>query len=331
VSAATVAEPAARRGPSPLRRWLLRPEAPAVLFLLAVVVLFGALTDNFLRLANLQQILIQVSTVAIIALAVNQLIIAGEIDISMGSSLGLCAVAVGTVAVATGGLILPLLTGVAVGALIGATNGLLVTVARVPAIIVTLGMLYALRGVIFFVTGGASVSGIPMDARLVGRERLFGVGYSVWLLLALLLATWFVSRHTTWGRDVYAVGGNQAAARLAGLPIARTRFLGFVGVGVFTGLAALVYVGRTGGVQTSAGTGLELEVIAAVVLGGTSIAGGRGSVLSPVVGAVLVSAISTGMVLLRVPATWQSAVLGALILLAISFDGIRRRQVRGAA
>jgi len=310
-----------------LRRFLARPEAPALVFLAVLVAVFSAVADGFLRASNLEGILAQVAVVGVIALAVNQVILAGEIDISMGSMLGLCAIVAGTVAVATGKLLPTLLAGVAVGAAAGAVNGLLVTLGRIPAIIVTLGMLYALRGVILLITGGDWITGIPREARVLGLGSLFGVGAPVLVLFACYVLMELVHRHSGWGRDVLAVGGNRSAARLAGIPVDRVRFWAFVLVGVAVGIASVIYIGRAGSVQTNTGAGLELRVIAAVVIGGTSIAGGRGSPLAALTGAVLIGVILNGLVLLDVPGVWQDAVLGSLILLAVATDVLRRRLI----
>jgi ribose/xylose/arabinose/galactoside ABC-type transport system permease subunit len=308
-----------------LRRWLARPEAPALVFLAVLVAAFTLTSDKFLSATNLESILISVAVLGTIALAVNQVILCGEIDISTGSMMGLCAVAAGTVATSTGGLLLPLLAGVAVGALAGAVNGLLVTAGRIPSIIVTLGMLYALRGVILLVTGGTWITGIPSETRVLGTGSVLGIEYPVLVLLLLFVVMELVSRHSTWGRNVFAVGGNRRAARFAGLPIDRVRFMAFVLVGVFVGIASIIYLGRAGSVQTNTGTGLELQVVAAVVIGGTSISGGRGSALAALTGAVLIGVILNGLILLGVPGIWQDAVLGALILLAVATDVLRRR------
>lgn len=310
-----------------LRGFLARPEAPALLFLAALVVVFSLANDRFLQVGNLESIVSSVAVLGVIALAVNQVILCGEIDISTGSMLGLCAVAAGAVATTAGGLLLPLLAGVAVGALAGAINGLLVTLGRIPSIIVTLGMLYALRGVILLVTGGTWITALPPEARVLGTGAIFGVGYPVVLLVAVFVVMEVVSRNSTWGRDVFAVGGNRRAARFAGLPINRVRFLAFVLVGVFVGIASVIYMGRTGSVQTNAGVGLELQVVAAVVIGGTSISGGRGSPLAALTGAVLIGVILNGLILFGVPSIWQDAVLGGLILLAVTTDVLRRRLV----
>ena len=309
------------------RRFMVRPEAPALVFLAVLVVAFSLSSNMFLSGSNFESIVISVAVLGIIALAVNQVILCGEIDISTGSMMGLCAVAAGAVALSTGGLILPLLAGVAVGALCGAINGVLVTAGRIPSIIVTLGMLYALRGVILLVTGGTWITGVPEESRVLGTGTVLGVGYPVIILFGLFLVMELVSRHSTWGRNVFAVGGNRRAARLAGLPIDRVRFLAFTLVGVFVGIASVIYMGRAGSVQTNTGTGLELQVVEAVVIGGTSISGGRGSSLAALTGAVLIGVILNGLVLLGVPGIWQQAVLGALILLAVATDVLRRRLV----
>jgi ribose/xylose/arabinose/galactoside ABC-type transport system permease subunit len=308
-----------------LRRWMVRPEAPALVFLAVLVVAFTLSSNEFLSGSNLESIIVSVAVLGTIALAVNQVILCGEIDISTGSMMGLCAVAAGAVATSAGGLILPLLAGVAVGALAGAVNGVLVTLGRIPSIIVTLGMLYALRGVILLVTGGTWITGIPNETRVLGTGSVLGIHYPVFVLLILFVVMELVSRHSTWGRNVFAVGGNRRASRLAGLPIDRVRFLAFVLVGVFVGIASIIYLGRAGSVQTNTGTGLELQVVAAVVIGGTSISGGRGSTLAALTGAVLIGVILNGLILLGVPSIWQDAVLGALILLAVATDVLRRQ------
>jgi ribose/xylose/arabinose/galactoside ABC-type transport system permease subunit len=307
-----------------LRRFLLTPEAPALVFLLALVIFFSAATGKFFTPSNIEGVFGQIAVLGIVALAVNQVVLAGEIDISVGSMLGLCAVAAGEVAIGSGGIVLPLLAGVAVGAVAGAINGALVAWGRVPAIIVSLGMLYGLRGLILIYTGGTWVTGVPSESRVLGLGSLGGVQAPILVLFGLLLIMSFANRHTTWGRNVFAVGGNRKAARLAGLPINRTRFYTFLLVGVFVGIAATVFLGRAGTVQSNTGSGLELQVVASIVVGGTSIAGGRGSSLAAVAGAVLIGVMLNGMILMKVPSIWQNVVLGSLILLAVTVDSIRR-------
>src|ERR671916_985305 len=203
--------PAERGDGEALRRFLVRPEAPALAFLAVLLVAFTLANDRFLTASNLESIVDSVAVLGVVALAVNQVVLSGEIDISTGSMLGLCAIAAGAVALSTGGLLLPLLAGVAVGGLAGAINGALVTLGRIPSIIVTLGMLYALRGVILLVTGGTWITGIPSETRVFGTGSVLGIEVPVLILLALFVVMELVSRHSTWGRNVFAVGGNRRA------------------------------------------------------------------------------------------------------------------------
>ena len=314
-------------GDTVVRRFLVRPEAPALAFLAMLLLAFTLANDRFLTASNLESIMDSVAVLGVVALAVNQVVLCAEIDISTGSMLGLCAIAAGAVSLSTGGLLLPLLAGVAVGTLAGVINGALVTLGRIPAIIVTLGMLYALRGVILLVTGGTWITGVPEETRVLGTGTLLGISVPVLILFGLFLVMELVNRHSTWGRNVFAVGGNRRAARFAGLPIDRTRFFAFMLVGAFVGIASMIYLGRAGSVQTNTGVGLELQAVAAVVIGGTSIAGGRGSALAALTGALLIGVILNGLILLGVPSIWQDAVLGGLILLAVATDVLRRRLV----
>jgi ribose/xylose/arabinose/galactoside ABC-type transport system permease subunit len=314
-------------GDTVVRRFLVRPEAPALAFLAILLLAFTLANDRFLTASNLESIMDSVAVLGVVALAVNQVVLCAEIDISTGSMLGLCAIAAGAVSLSTGGLLLPLLAGVAVGTLAGVINGALVTLGRIPAIIVTLGMLYALRGVILLVTGGTWITGVPEETRVLGTGTLLGISVPVLILFGLFLVMELVNRHSTWGRNVFAVGGNRQAARFAGLPIDRTRFFAFMLVGAFVGTASMIYLGRAGSVQTNTGVGLELQAVAAVVIGGTSIAGGRGSALAALTGALLIGVILNGLILLGVPGIWQDAVLGGLILLAVATDVLRRRLV----
>jgi ribose/xylose/arabinose/galactoside ABC-type transport system permease subunit len=323
---AAAAPSAGERPGSAWSRWLVRPEAPALVFLIALLVFLSVTAPGFLTAANLSSILTSVAVLGIIALGVNQVVLAGEIDISVGSALGLCAVASGAAA-KTGGLGLALVVAIAIGTLVGGLNGFLVTRGRVPSIIVTLGMLYALRGLVLIVTGGDWVTGLPHGSRVLGLSTLAGVNVSIFVLAAVAIAVALIARSTTWGRDVYAVGGNRRAAVYAGISLRRTRWLAFTLTGALVGLASVIFFSRVGIVPTNAGSGLELQVLAAVVIGGTSISGGRGSPFAAVVGAVLIGVFLNGLVLLNVPGLWQNVVVGGLILLAVATDTLRRRLV----
>ena len=308
----------------PLTRALLRPELPALVFLAALVVVFSATAHGFLATANLEQILEQVSIIGIIALGLNQVILAADIDVSLGSALAVCAASAASVANHHGGLLLPLLTALGVGAAIGLVNGLLTTVARIPSIIVTLGMLNILRG-LESVYNAIGIPAVPDATRKLGSGSVLGLNVSMVVLLVVFAAILLLSRHTRWGRELPAIGGNRFAARFAGLSVDRARLLAFVLVGVCTGIAAMVYLGQVGAVQSNAATGLELQIIAAVVIGGTSISGGRGSVVAALAGALLIGTMLNGMNLLGIVERWQNVFTGGVILLAVASDVVRRR------
>lgn len=315
----------ARRAQQPsLRRFLRRPEAPSLIFL---VILVGALsvgTGEFLTVDNVQGVLTQIAVLGIVALGVNQIILCGEIDVSTGSLLAVCAFAYGTVATSLGGTWLPLLASLIVGGGVGLINGLLVTAGRLPSIIATLGTQFVLRGLILL-AAGAVVLDLPSPSRVLGIGTLLGIQTPILVLFGVFVLFALLSRHTTWGRDVLAIGGNRRAARLAGVAVDSVRFRAFVLGGLGTGLAAAVFLSQIGELQATAGTGFELQVIAAVVIGGTSIKGGWGSTLAPLVGATLIGVILDAMAILKIAGVYQDLVLGAIILLAISSDVLRRR------
>jgi ribose/xylose/arabinose/galactoside ABC-type transport system permease subunit len=307
-----------------LVRLVFQPELPALVFLGVLITVFALTAQGFFTTANLQQILEQASIVGIIALGLNQVILAGEIDVSVGSGLAICAWAAGEVAVKHGGLLLPAVTAFGLGAVIGLINGLLVVGARIPSIIATLAMLYALEGAeeVFNAIG---VAGIPNSSRTFGAGTLLGLSTGVVTLLGAFLVVALLMRHTPWGRETPAVGGNRRAARQAGLPTGAICLATFVLTGLCVGLAALVYIGQVAAVQSNTGSDLVLPVIAAVVVGGTSITGGRGSTMSALVGAVLIGAMLNGMSLLGIVERWQDVFTGSVVLLAVGSDVVRQR------
>jgi ribose/xylose/arabinose/galactoside ABC-type transport system permease subunit len=315
-----------RPGGATLSRIVHRPELPAAVFIALMTVAFATTAENFLTISNLQQILEQVAVVGLIAIGLNFVVLTGEIDISVGSSLAVTATLAATVANDVGGWLWPLATAILAGCLIGLVNGLLVTVARIPSIIVTLGMLHVLRGgeMVFNASG---IQSVPQEARALGTGEQLGVNTAVLTLLLVFGVMLLVSRQTSWGRDLEAVGGNVRAARTAGLAVTRTKVIAFVVLGACVGVATMVYIGQLDAVQSNAGYGLELSVIAAVIIGGTSITGGRGSVASALVGALFVGIMVNGMNLLGIVERWQDVFTGGVILLALASDAVRIRLV----
>jgi len=301
-----------------------RPEIPSLAFLTLLSTVFALTTGGFASGGNLMGILQQAAPIAIVALALNQVVIAGEIDISMGSMVAALAFVFAGLAQTTGNPWMALAATVSCGALFGSLNGLLIAYARIPSIIATLGTLMVLRGGLLICAGNLTLYAQPA-ARFFGSGTIFGVPIEVVTFAVVLVSFAVLSSQTSFGRQVYAVGGNERAARDVGIPVERVKWLAFTLVGICAAVTSAVFVGQVAAMQANAAAGFELKVIAAVVLGGTSLSGGRGSNLSPVIGALLLSVILNATALNRVPPTFESLILGIIILTSVTFVGIRAR------
>jgi ribose/xylose/arabinose/galactoside ABC-type transport system permease subunit len=305
-----------------------------VIFLGALVVVFALLHPNFLSAFNLLNVLRQVSISGLIAIGMTFVILTAGIDLSVGSLVALCGLvgayvakgglenrfAVGGAAEAGNPVILAFLAAVAVGMAAGAVQGAAITRLRVPPFVVTLGGLTAFRGAALLFSGGGPISGFGPDYTWWGQGRIATIPVPVVIFLAAAAAAHVVLRHTRFGLHVYAVGGNAAAAELNGVNARRVTFLVYVIVGFFCGLASFLLSARLNSAEAVAGLGLELDVIAAVVIGGTSLFGGVGSVFGTVVGALLIGVLRNGLVLLNVSSFIQQIVIGLILVAAVAFD-----------
>ncbi|MGQ9524953.1 MAG: ABC transporter permease [Armatimonadota bacterium] len=298
-------------------------ELSILVFLCVLLLLVGIGSPAFLEAQNVQDILVNSSYIAVAAVGMTMVIVAGGIDISIGSILAVCGITSGHAAKA--GLSVPAVTllSVLVGGLLGAVNGSLVAFAGIPAIIVTLGTMSILRGGITWATGGYWIRDLPPYFSTLGTGTVLGIPIPVLIAgLAVLAGILFMSL-TPAGRRIYAVGGSPRAAELAGINVPMVTFGVFTACGALVGLAAILYVTRFSVIQSNAGVGFELLVITAVVVGGTNIMGGRGSVLGSVLGVLLLSTISSALTYSHVSAYWESALQGLLVLLAVLVDAVR--------
>lgn len=261
----------------------------------------------------------------IVACGMALVIICRQIDISVGSQFSVCSVCAGLLAVR--GWPLPLVLGASVGlgALMGAINGWLVAGLRLPSIVVTLATMVTLRQGLNLVRQGEFVN-LPDNVQWFGLSQSAGQWTLVLSSLAVLVTIGLAMRHWSAGRQVYAVGTNAEAARLAGIPPQQVTFLVFVFLGALTGLAAIMNIAQSPQVQPLSGAGLELKVIAAVVVGGVAIAGGRGNLWGAFAGLLLLACVSPALTHLHVEAYWEKAIQGAIILLAVVADGVRQRR-----
>jgi ribose/xylose/arabinose/galactoside ABC-type transport system permease subunit len=312
---------------APARRlqWQRVAEYVLVGAILLESIIFSLIAPAFLSVDNLLNVALSIAITGILAVGMTAVILTGGIDLSVGSVAALAGV-VAAMVVAGGRLPVALaaLVAVAIGLAVGLFNGVMVAHFRVPPFVTTLAMLTICRGLAFIVTGGRSVGNLPAGFGFLGRERLLGVPVPVILMLLVFAAGWFVLRRMTFGRYVYAVGGNREAAYLAGVSTRKVTLLVYVLNGLLVGLAGLVLASRLGAGVPNAGLQYELDVIAAVVVGGTSLNGGRGSVIGTLWGAVFIGVLNNGLNLAGIDPYMQKIALGLVILLAVLADQINK-------
>jgi ribose transport system permease protein len=291
----------------------------AVWMLLLVGIVLTAASPVFLTRTNLLNVGLAASVAALLAVGQTYVIILAEIDLSVGAALGFSSV-VTALTLRDHGLVPALLAGLAVGVGVGLVNGLLVTRARMPSFIATLATMSVLAGMSLQITSGNPIAVTDTHFQGIGQDRLAGVPVPVLIMLVVFALFGFVLARTRFGRFVYATGDNAEAARLSGIRTQRVKVMAFVISGVLAALAGFILTARLSTAEPTSGTGLELEAIAAVIIGGTSLAGGRGTLVGTLVGALVLGVIDNGMNLLDVSPFLQNVVKGLVILLAVFLD-----------
>ncbi|HTW26810.1 MAG TPA: ABC transporter permease [Acetobacteraceae bacterium] len=300
-----------------------RREATVAGMLVLVFVLLCFASPFFLTERNLFNVARQISVTGIVALGEAMVIIAGGIDLSVGSVIGLAAVCAAMLAAATGSPLLGILAAIGIGLVVGVVNGTLVTRARINPFITTLGTLSVARGAALLLTDG-NPQPFSNWAAFLGGGKIGAVPVQFILLVLLACATWVFALRTRWGRDAYAVGDNARAARLAGVRVEFTRTLVFAIAGAFAGLGGLLLAGMLANANPNLGLGYELDVIAAVILGGVALTGGRGSIGGVVIGAALMGLLRNAFVLLNVSGYWQTITIGLVVIVAVGADSLNR-------
>lgn len=306
------------------RSLLRQREASVALMIVALIVFLTFANEFFLTPRNLLNVGRQASVVAIVALGQALVIISRGLDLSVGSVLGLGAVVAAWVARASGVQELGLLAGLATGAAIGVVNGGLLTRLNINPFIATLGTLSIARGIALLVTGGIPIPLSGGLAEFLGAGRIYTVPVSLILMIVLAVGFHVFASRTRIGRNIYAIGDSPTAARLAGIDVEGTRMLVYVVCGLLAGLGGIILAGNLASANPDLGRGYELDVIAAVILGGTALSGGRGSIPGVVLGALLMALLSNAFVLLGLSAHWQVVSKGLVIIIAVGLDGIRR-------
>ncbi len=292
--------------------------------LVTEVLVFSFLSDTFLTRGNIANVLLNSVDLALIAGGLTLVIILAGIDVSTGPALGVVAWVAGTLTLAGWPALATIAAAVLLGSLMGLLNGLLVSLLNVTAIIATLGTAAIWQTTLFGLWGGSDLFAPPVS-EYVSSHQVLGIPTVAFLVVVVYAVLWYVSRFRAFGRHVFAVGNDEEGARLSGVNVRRVTLATYLLVGAMVGLAAVVYMARVGVVQASSGADLSLAAIAAVVVGGTSITGGRGSVIGTLVGVLFIAVLQNGVVLAGVPPLWNGVLVGFFILLAVGIDVVSER------
>ncbi len=305
---------------------LLRHETILALLTVLALVVLASQSDKFFTLDNLLNQGRLMTEVGLIAVIMTFVIITGGIDLSVGSILGLVAVLLG-VFWKNMGLPLPVAIGLGlmVGTLAGLINGLIITRFRVPPLIATLGTLALYRGIAEGISEARSVRGYPDWFFVLGQGQFWGVPVQLWILGVVTLVAAIILGTTVWGRGVYAVGHNETAARFSGLQADRIKLAIYAASGFAAALAAVIFVSRVSTTRSDMGTGIELDAITAVVLGGTSIFGGRGTIIGTILGLILIQALKNGLSLAGIKSDGTIVLIGAVLILTILLSNLFHR------
>ena len=296
------------------------------LTLIVLFVLLSIASPNFLTATNLSSVVRQTAVINIMALGMTVIIIAGGIDLSVGSILAVAGL-LGTMAMERGSSIgTGIFVGILVGTACGFANGLMITGLKINPFIVTLGTMGIFRGMALIISNGLPVHNVPKQFAFLGDGTLFHVPFVLWILLFCAVVIHIVLEHTTLGRYSFSIGSNPDAAYYAGVPVPLITMAVFAIGGLLTGLAGMIEASRLMTGQPTGGQGYELTAIAAVVIGGGSLRGGEGGVVGTLVGAFIMGLLSNGSDLLGTNPYWQQVIIGSVIILAVSFDELRKRR-----
>lgn len=334
VTADTV-QPVADDAPAAPKRFLdrvLRLRALAVLGVLVVMLAATQIYNSqFLSQQGVKDLLLNATILVLVAIGQAVVVITRNVDLSVGSVLGISAFAAGSYLQGGGNPLVAVILAVALGVLFGALNGLLVSLGQVPALVVTLGTLYIIRGIDSIWVGSRQITAgdLPASFTDFGHDGVWVVPYLALLTVAVLVAVGYYLRSYRGGRDMYALGSSPEAARLAGVPVRKRILIAYVVCGALAGLAGALYLARFGNVDSSTGNGYELTVVSAVVVGGVAFTGGSGTVYGAALGALLLTSINSVLPSIGVSSVWVLAIDGVLLLLAIAVDRILALRVAG--
>ncbi len=292
-----------------------------VLVLLIQIVLFSSLSDNFLTSSNLINVLRQVSVTAIAAVGMFMIILLGDIDLSVGSVYAFIGVMAAVIFRATENAVITVFAALAIGTVIGFSSGFITAKGKIPAFVTTLAIMSVCRGLAFIITDGTPIGVVNPKFTWFGSGYIFKtIPVPIVIMIIVFIIGFFLINFTRFGRYVYASGGNEQATRWSGIKTDRIKILVFTISGFLMGMSSLILAGRLGGGLPNAGNGAELDVITTVILGGTSLTGGKGKLWGVITGVVVIGVLNNGLTMLNVSSYWQQLVKGIIILIAVFLD-----------
>ena len=294
-----------------------------VLILLVLIVILAIIKPVFLSAENLLNIMRQVTIVAILGIGMSYVLISAEIDLSVGSLAALSGIIVALTLKSGWNMGICILLALLSSVFCGFLNGAIHTFAKIPSFIVTMGMLNIARGVVLVITNSYPITGLPAAFKVLGRGYLGPIPIPVIIMVVCYVIGYIVLKYTKFGRSIYAIGGNIEAARLSGIPVSRNKVLIHTISGLTAGIAGVVLASRVFSGQPGAGNGLELDAIAACVIGGTSTSGGKGRLWGTFLGALIMGIIANGMNLLNISTNWQLIMQGTIIIVAVGLDRLK--------
>ena len=304
-------------------------ESTILLVIIAGGIILSFISPFFLKRSNILAVLLAASFETIVAIGMTLLLISGGFDLSVGSTFAFSGVVAGILLTNNVGPVLSILGGLAAGAAVGYVNGIIISKVRVNPLITTLAMMSIIRGIVFVMTRGLGVSNLPDGFNAVGQATVLGVQAPIIIMIVLVIIFGLLFKYSVYFRQYFYIGGNESAALYSGIKVDRLKIIGYVLAGLTAGLAGILSSARMGGALSTAGTGLELRVITACIIGGCSLAGGEGSMWGSFLGVLLMVLVANAFNLLGVSVYWQRSIYGFILLAAVLFDAVRRRRILG--
>ena len=299
---------------------------PLILAFLMIVVFFAIMAEHFFSVKNFMNILLYMANVGIVCCTATLVMVSGNIDLSMGAVIALDGIVLGFALQHGASIWMAMLLTLAVSALTGVYNAVMITKIRVNAFITTLAGMQIFRGIAYLISNSKAMTLSAPVLKAIGREYTFGIPNAVILMLILAIIFSLIAKYTTFGRRIYVIGGNQQVAWLSGIAVSKNLTLMFVLNGLLCGVCSLVYCSQLGAALPQNATGFEFDVITAVVLGGTSMAGGKGTIVGSLIGALLIGTLNNGMVMMDIQAYWQDIISGIVLVVAVIFDIMRNKK-----